>query len=53
MSSRYILAIETSSSICGVAVIHNNEVLSIAALEPNDWEKILMAIGPDRNIETH
>ena len=29
MSSRYILAIETSSSICGVAVIHNNEVLSI------------------------
>ena len=29
MSSKYILAIETSSSICGVAVIHNNEVLSI------------------------
>ena len=29
MSSKYILAIETSSSICGVAIIHNNEVLSI------------------------
>ena len=29
MPSKYILAIETSSSICGVAVIHNNEVLSI------------------------
>ena len=29
MSSKYILAIETSSSICGVAVIHNKEVLSI------------------------
>ena len=28
-----------------------NEVLSVAALEPNDWEKILMAIGPERNIE--
>ena len=29
MSSKYILAIETSSSICGAAVIHNNKVLSI------------------------
>ena len=29
MSNKYILAIETSSSICGAAVIHNNEVLSI------------------------
>ena len=29
MSSKYILAIETSSSICGAAVIHNKEVLSI------------------------
>ena len=29
MFNKYILAIETSSSICGVAVIHNQEVLSI------------------------
>ena len=29
MSSKYILAIETSSSICGVAVIHNKEILSV------------------------
>ena len=29
MSNKYILAIETSSSICGAAVIHNKEVLSI------------------------
>ena len=28
-----------------------NDVLSVAALDPDDWEKILMAIGPDRNIE--
>ncbi len=29
MLNKYILAIETSSSICGVAVIHNKEILSI------------------------
>ena len=29
MSKKYILAIETSSSICGAAVIHNRKVLSI------------------------
>ena len=29
MSSKYILAIETSSSICGAAIIHNKEILSI------------------------
>ena len=29
MSSKYILAIETSTSICGAAIIYNKEVLSI------------------------
>ena len=29
MSNKYILAIETSSSICGVAVMNNKEMLSI------------------------
>ena len=29
LSNKYILAIETSSSICGVAVIHNKEILSV------------------------
>lgn len=28
-----------------------NQVLSIAALEPLDWEKIRLAISPERNVE--
>ena len=28
-----------------------NQVMSVAALEISDWEKIRLAISPDRNIE--
>ena len=28
-----------------------NQVMSVAALEPSDWEKIRMAISPERSIE--
>ena len=44
MQSKYILAIETSSSICGVAIIHNKEVLSI---EEKDVKRKHAELLPD------
>ena len=35
----------------GMSRTDYNQVLSIAALEPLDWEKIRLAISPERNIE--
>ena len=44
MSSKFILAIETSTSICGAAIIHNKEVLSI---EEKDVERKHAELLPD------
>jgi dihydroorotate dehydrogenase len=35
----------------GMMRTNYNQVLSIAALEPMDWEKIRLAISPQRNVE--
>ena len=45
------LGLRNPGLFAGMLKTSYNQVLSVAAIESTDWEKILMAIGPDRNIE--
>tara|TARA_Y100000589_G_C27152887_1_gene629644 strand:+ start:221 stop:928 length:708 start_codon:yes stop_codon:yes gene_type:complete len=45
------LGLRNPGLFAGMFKTSYNEVLSVAALEESDWEKILMSIGRERNIE--
>ena len=45
------LGLRNPGIFAGMFKTSYNQVLSVAAIESSDWEKILIAIGPDRNIE--
>ncbi len=50
-SWRNKLGLRNPGLLAGMLKTNYNNLLSVAALEPDDWEKILMAVGPERNIE--
>ena len=50
-SWRNQLGLRNPGLFAGMFKTSYDEVLSVAALEPDDWGKIQMAIGPERNIE--